>query len=290
MPPRVRRPPAEGRPVAGPCRRRHPPRARAHAAPAIASRPRIPRRIASRSPSMLKRPASARRRVPSAPRSRWRTQWIALTACRASARSSSPARAPSASSRAGTSSRPLACSVPAPPSWPKRAARSLADLLAAALPHDDAVRAHPQRLPHEAWRARFLPAPSRFACRASRATVRVPRPELRDILDGDDPVRGRRLAEQCRQECRPARAGGTGDEDVLWTVTISSSRARAAGVERAVVREIIERGRANRGMRRDTSVPAVAMGGSIGVDARTSTRAARRRTVSHRRCGVRRGR
>jgi hypothetical protein len=88
-------------------------------------------------------------------------------------------------------------------------------LAAAALPHDDAVRTHAQRVPDQITDG-VLAAPLEVcgACLQGN-DVRLLELQLGCVFDGDDAFFGRDRSGQDIEERRLAAAGAAGDDDVL---------------------------------------------------------------------------
>ena len=229
--------------------------------------PSARRRITVPPPSVGRRGARtarcpASRRRPSI-RSRWSTRSKALTVCRATASGDRPAVAPSASSRAGTSASEFACSVPAPPSWPvlsaARSSRSSAPRHSPTTSRSGRMRSASRSSASRPTR----PAPSRFAWRASsETTCGCADGELGDVLDEDDALARRRLAEQRREQRRLARAARSGDEQVATRGDGLAQHGIPAPSSNMPARASAASGNpAARGTRTEMSVPAEETGG-----------------------------
>ena len=207
-----------------------------------ASAPTRPSRAASSPDADVPRlPMTASRLRPPA-RSRWKTASRALTAWRARAAGARPATAPSASRRAGTSARPFACRVPAPPSCPVFSAeRRSRTSTPRTLAHDEAVGTHAERFPQQPCEVDAAhPLEVRLA-RLERDHVGMDDPELGDVLDGDDAVARRRRRQHGRQERGLAGASRARDEHVGSSVHARPDDALVGVGEEAGPAQVVER-------------------------------------------------
>ena len=183
----------------------------------------------------------------------------------------------SVSTRRSASSGEPACTVDSEPSWPLDIALSMSSASRAAhLADDDAVRAHAQRVAHEAPHGHLAAALQRGRPRLEAHDVGVAQAQLGGVLDGDDPLA---VADELRQRVerrRLARAGAAADEHVA----ARAHGARAAG--RAAAPPTCRWRRGRRGRSR-----AAGSGGSS-APGRRARAARRRRSPASRRAAARR--
>lgn len=119
----------------------------------------------------------------------------------------------------------------------------LADLLPSALAHHEAVRTHAQGLTDQSRQIDLAGAFEIGLTGLQCDMVRVPRPQLRDVFDGDDALIGRDLRQQGRQERRLAGARAAGEQEVRPVADEHAEPAPLPRIEGPARRERIEVGR-----------------------------------------------
>ena len=142
------------------------------------------------------------------------TTWTAPRSCACTASRLIPASAPSASSRAGTSARPVGVHRPgAAVVSGVECGQHLAHLRATDLADDQPVGPHPQRLPHEVHHRHAADALDVGHPPLEPHDVGVRRRQLAHVLDDDDPFIGGALGQQRPEHRGLADAGPTDDDE-----------------------------------------------------------------------------